>query len=182
MPWPRSLEGRRSLLSREGEVSQIILPPVPPLPDWVGEEERHLCPVFGWLRLAIGDTGGQMLHSPSCHTVRSRPVQSADHMPWWEVLLEGRRGLCGVCNGPCVRDLVPLTGFVAAVDVWHQRGRDRIERWQQGALQRLLTATSAARAMALEPDITLAHRIVAALTGFSAAAAAATGSRCDDAS
>jgi hypothetical protein len=142
---------------------ELILPPVPVLPDWVDEEERLLASVFGWLRLAIADTTGQMLHSPACRTVRSRPIQLTDHLPWWKVMLEGRRRVCGVCDGPCMRDLVPLAGFTAAVDVWHYRGRERVERWQQGAFQRLLSATSAARAQVLEPDITLAHRIISAL-------------------
>jgi hypothetical protein len=57
-----------------------------------------------------------------------------------------------------------MGGFVAAVDVWHDRGRDQIEQWQLAAFQRLLSATSAARAQIQEPDITLAWRIVAALT------------------
>ena len=142
---------------------EITLPPIPPLPGWVREEERAFAPIFGWLRLAIGDTGGQMLHSSACRSVRSCPVLFADHMPWWQVMLENPRRVCGICYGPCIRDLVPMAGFVAAADVWEYRGRDRIERWQQAAFQRLLTATAAARADALEPDITLAHRITAAL-------------------
>lgn len=56
-----------------------------------------------------------------------------------------------------------MAGFVAAVDVWHDRGCGRIERWQQAAFQRLLSKTAAARVQALEPDITLAWRITAAL-------------------
>jgi hypothetical protein len=142
---------------------ELLLPPVPPLPDWVGEEERAMAPVFGWLRLAIADTSGERLHSPGCQFVRSCPVLLADHAPWWHVMLENRRRLCGTCSGPGVRDLVPIAGFVAAVDVWQDRGRGRIERWQQAAFQRLLSKTAAARAQALEPDITLAWRITAAL-------------------
>ena len=142
---------------------ELMLPPVPVLPDWAEGEDRRKLAVLGWLRLAVGDTSGRMLHSPACHTVRSRPIARADHVPWWALVFAGRGGVCGVCGGPCVRDLLPLAGFVAAVDAWHHRGRDRIERWQQAAFQRLLTATSAARAQALEPDVTLAHRIIAAL-------------------
>lgn len=78
-------------------------------------------------------------------------------------MLESPRQLCGRCGGPGVRDLVPLAGFVAAVDVWDARGRERIEQWQQAAFQRLLAATAAARAQSLEPDITLSARIVEAL-------------------
>lgn len=78
-------------------------------------------------------------------------------------MLESPRRLCSKCDGPAVRDLVPMAGFVAAVDVWHARGRDRVERWQQAAFQRLIAATMTARAQALEPDITLAWRITAAL-------------------
>ncbi|MBY8856756.1 hypothetical protein K7711_09735 [Nocardia sp. CA2R105] len=62
-----------------------------------------------------------------------------------------------------MRDLVALAGFVAAVDVWRDRERSRIERWQQAAFYRLLSATACARAEALEPDITLTWRIVASL-------------------
>jgi hypothetical protein len=104
-----------------------------------------------------------MLHSPACRALRSLPVSLADHEPWWMVMLEDPRRVCGRCDGPAVRDLVPVAGLLAAVDVWHDRGEGRIERWQQAAFQRLLSATSAARAHAREPDITLGWRIVAAL-------------------
>ncbi|MDA3646282.1 hypothetical protein LZ318_28975 [Saccharopolyspora indica] len=142
---------------------ELLLPPVPVLPDWVDEDDRTTAPVFGWLRLAVADTSGRLLHSPGCRSVRSYPVQLADHVPWWLVMLEHPRQLCAICGGPAVRDLVAMAGFVAAVDVWHARGCDKIERWQQTALQRLLSATALARAEAQEPDITLAWRIVAAL-------------------
>jgi hypothetical protein len=142
---------------------ELLLPPVPALPAWVDEDERAVAPTFGWLRLAVGDTGGELLHSPGCASVRSRPILLTDHLPWWLVMIERPRRMCGRCGGPGVRDLVPMAGFVAAVDVWHERGRGRIERWQQTAFQRLLAATAAARAQTLEPDITLAWRIVAAL-------------------
>ncbi|WP_156959330.1 hypothetical protein [Nocardia sp. BMG51109] len=142
---------------------ELVLPPVPTLPNWVDEQERDMAPVFGWLRLAVGDTSGESLHSPGCRSVRSRPVLLTDHLPWWRVMLEDGRRLCGICGGPAVRDLVALAGFVAAVDVWRDRERSRIERWQQAAFYRLLSATAYARAEALEPDITLAWRIVASL-------------------
>ncbi|MCE7009986.1 hypothetical protein LWC34_45345 [Kibdelosporangium philippinense] len=143
---------------------ELLLPPVPALPDWVDEHERSMAPSFGWLRLAVGDTSGERLHSPGCRSVRSRHVLEADHMPWWLLMLEKPQRLCGRCDGPGVRDLVPMAGFVAAVDVWHARGRDRIERWQQATFQRLLSTAAAARTQMLEPDITLTWRIVAALT------------------
>lgn len=152
---------RESVAASGGE---LVLPPVPTLPDWVDEEERAVAPVFGWLRLAVGDTSGERLHSPGCASVRSRPVPQTDHMPWWLVMLERPQRLCGRCGGPCVRDLVSLAGFVAAVDVWQDRGRSRIERWQQATLHRLLSATAAARTQTFEPDITLTWRIVATLT------------------
>lgn len=142
----------------------LLLPPVPSLPDWVREEDRLMVPALGWLRLAVADTSGEKLHSPSCHVVRSRSVSQADHLPWWRVMVEGSHRVCGVCDGPCVRDLVPLVGFTAAVDVWHHRGRDGIEQWQQAAFQRLLAATSTVRAAMPEPDILLGHRIVDALS------------------
>ncbi|MCR6490805.1 hypothetical protein M8542_49265 [Amycolatopsis sp. OK19-0408] len=141
----------------------LLLPPVPALPDWVKETDRAMAPTFGWLRLAVGDTDGERLHSPGCALVRSRPAALTEHVPWWQVMLDSAR-LCGNCGGPGVRDLVPLAGFVAAVDVWRDRGKSRIERWQQAAFQRLLSATAAARAQTLAPDITLTSRIVAALT------------------
>lgn len=143
---------------------ELLLPPVPTLPDWIDEEERAIAPLFGWLRVAVGDTNGEMLHSPGCASVRSRPVLLTDHAPWWLVMLESPRRLCSRCEGPSVRDLVAMAGFVAAADTWHARGDGRIEQWQQAAFQRLLAATAAARAQALEPDITLASRIVTALT------------------
>jgi hypothetical protein len=171
IPRPRELLGEADVAFvsalREQVVASggnLLLPPVPLLPDWVSEEDRQMAPAFGWLRLAVADTSGEKLHSPSCHIVRSRSVPLADHMPWWRVMVESSRRVCGVCDGPCVRDLVPLAGFAAAVDVWHHRGRDRIEQWQQAAFQRLLAVTSVARAEALEPDITLAHRIIDALS------------------
>ncbi|MBE1467430.1 hypothetical protein H4W33_006442 [Kibdelosporangium phytohabitans] len=143
---------------------QLLLPPVPSLPTWVDEEEQAMAPTLGWIRLVIGDTSGQRLHSPGCNTVRSRPAVSAEHAPWWQIMLESPHRLCGVCGGPGARDLLPIAGFVAAVDVWDSRGRDRIERWQQAAFQRLLSATAIARTQVPEPDITLAWRIVSALT------------------
>ncbi|WP_434450079.1 hypothetical protein [Lentzea sp. E54] len=142
---------------------ELLLPPVPALPDWVDEDMRTIAPLFGWLRVAVADTSGEMLHSPGCTVVRSRPILLGDHVPWWLVLLESPRRLCSKCDGPSVRDLVPMAGFVAAVDVWHARGGDRIEQWQQAAFQRLIAATMTARTQALEPDITLAWRITAAL-------------------
>ncbi|WP_157528976.1 hypothetical protein [Nocardia sp. NRRL S-836] len=142
---------------------ELLLPPVPTLPDWVDEDMRTIASLFGWLRVAVADTSGEMLHSPGCTVVRSRPVLLVDHVPWWLVMLESPRRLCSKCDGPAVRDLVPMAGFVAAVDVWHARGCDRIEQWQQAAFQRLIAATMTARTQALEPDITLAWRITATL-------------------
>ena len=171
MPQPGSLLGetdiafvkaiREDIAASGGE---LLLPPVPELPSWVNEDERALAPIFGWIRLAVGDTTGELLHSPGCSAVRSRSVLRTEHVPWWQVMLESPRQLCGRCGGPAVRDLVAMAGFVAAVDVWNARGAGRLERWQQAAFQRLLSATAAARAQALEPDITAAWRIVAALT------------------
>ncbi|MGW0518254.1 hypothetical protein [Crossiella sp. NPDC003009] len=142
---------------------ELLLPPVPTLPDWADEHDRALASTFGWLRLAVGDTDGSKLHSPGCSLVRSRSVFLTKHTPWWLVMLESRHRLYGKCGGPSARDLVALTGFVAAVEVWDARGRREIERWQQAAFQRLLVATAAARAQSLEPDITLASRAVTAL-------------------
>lgn len=151
---------RDSIAASAGE---FLLPPVPALPEWVDEKERALAPVLGWLRLAVGATSGKQLHSPGCFSVQSRPVPLADHVPWWLVMIEDPQRLCGRCGGPGLRDLVPLAGFVAAVDVWQDRGRSRMERWQQAAFHQLLVATAVARAQTLEPDITLAARIVATL-------------------
>ncbi|MER6991683.1 hypothetical protein ABT337_15555 [Saccharopolyspora hirsuta] len=170
IPQPEKLLGEKDVSFVEAVREQIaaaggalLLPPVPVLPDWTDEDDRAMAPVFGWLRLAVADTSGDLLHSPGCRSVRSRPVQLVDHVPWWHVMLAKPRQLCSVCGGPAVRDLVALAGFAAAVDVWHARGRGKIERWQQAALQRLLSVTALARAEALEPDITLAWRIVSAL-------------------
>ncbi|SDN11432.1 hypothetical protein SAMN04488074_1358 [Lentzea albidocapillata subsp. violacea] len=170
IPQPRSLLGEHEVAFvnaiLEGIAAsggELLLPPVPALPDWVDEDERSIASLFGWLRVAMGDTNGEMLHSPGCTVVRSRPVLLTEHVPWWLVMLESPRKLCSKCDGPAVRDLVPMAGFVAAVDVWHARGGDRIEQWQQATFQRLIAATMAARAQALEPDITLAWRITAAL-------------------
>lgn len=145
---------------------ELLLPPVPALPGWIGETEGSVAPMFGWLRLAVGDTSGERIHSPGCTSLQSRsdPALLADHMPWWLMMLEKPQRACGRCNGPGVRDLVPMAGFVAAVDVWEARGRGGIERWQQAAFQRLLSVTTAARVQMLEPDITLSWRIVATLT------------------
>jgi hypothetical protein len=141
---------------------ELLLPPVPPLPEWIDEDERAVAEIFGWLRLAIGDTNGRLLHSPGCSSLSSSQLLLSDHAPWWQVALQNLR-FCGRCGGPGVRDLIQLAGFTAAADVWHARGRDRIEGWQQAAVQRLLVATAAARVKILEPDITLTWRIVAAL-------------------
>lgn len=146
---------------------QLLLPPVPPMPEWVRDEDRLAAPVFGWLRLAVGDTSGSMLHQPDCHVLRgnSRSVDHADHVPWWRVMLEDpRRRICGVCYGPGVRDVPALAGFLAASDVWNDRGRDRIEEWQFAALYQLLHVTYTARANVLEPDVTLLSRILTALS------------------
>src|SRR5439155_1779241 len=101
---------------------ELLLPPVPELPYWVDEDARAMGPVFGWLRLAVGDTSGELLHAPGCTSLRSRPVLLTNHVPWWLVMLENPRRLCGQCGGPGVRDLVPMAGFVAAVEVWDGRG------------------------------------------------------------
>jgi hypothetical protein len=143
---------------------ELLLPPVPPLPDWVREQKRAFAPVFGWLRLAAGDTTGRRLHATDCRSLRSQPTLLADHLPWWMVMLEDPDRLCGRCGGPGVRDVAAMASFAAAAaDVWDARGRDRIERWQQAAFQRLVSEACKARAQALEPDITLAWRITAAL-------------------
>lgn len=142
----------------------LLIPTVPPLPEWVDKQARAVAPALGWLRLAVGDTGGDHLHSPGCASSYSKSSLLSDHLPWWMVMLERPQHLCGRCGGPDLRDLVPLTGFVAAADVWQDRGRNRIERWQQAAFQRLLSATAAARAQIAEPDVTLTCRIVAALS------------------
>lgn len=63
-----------------------------------------------------------------------------------------------------MRDMIALAGFFAASDVWQARQRSHIERWQRAALYRLLSATVAARARMMEPDHTLASRIVAGLS------------------
>ncbi|MGP4019133.1 hypothetical protein [Saccharopolyspora sp. 5N708] len=125
-PQPGSLLGEADIAfvnaARDGIAAsggELLLPPVPTLPDWVDEEERVVAPLFGWLRLAVGDTSGRLLHSPGCSSVRSRPILLTDHVPWWLVMLENPQRLCSRCDGPGVRDLVSLAGFVAAVDVWH---------------------------------------------------------------
>lgn len=145
---------------------QLLLPPVPPMPDWVRDKNRIAAPVFGWIRLAVGDTSGSMLHQPDCHVLRgnSRSVDHADHLPWWHVMLEHpRERICGVCYGPGVRDVLALAGFLAASDVWEDRGRDQIEEWQLASLYQLLHVTYTARANILEPDVTLLAEIVTAL-------------------
>src|SRR5262249_7702096 len=143
---------------------EILLPPTPRLPEWVSDERRTMAPILGWLRVAIAETSGRLIHSPGCRSVRSQPVLQADHLPWWQIMLEDPDRICSVCGGPSIRDLVPLAGFVAAVDVWLARGSSRIERWQHETLLRLLSATAMARAEAMEPDVTLTCRVVAALT------------------
>jgi hypothetical protein len=146
---------------------QILLPPVPPMPDWVRDTDRLSAPVFGWLRLAVGDTTGSMLHQPDCYVLRgnSRSVDTADHLPWWHVMLEDpRQRICGVCHGPGIRDVLALAGFLAAADVWDGRGRDRIEQWQVESFYQLLHVTYAARVNMLEPDVTLLSRIVTVLS------------------
>jgi hypothetical protein len=142
---------------------ELVLPPVPRLPHRLEPGERAMASVFGWLRLAVGSTNGRSLHSPACHTIRSESAALANHLPWWQVILEHPNRLCGVCYGPSLRDLLPMVGFTAASDVWNDRGRDRVERWQHAAFQRLVAAAAAARARIAEPDITLTWRIVAAL-------------------
>lgn len=62
---------------------ELLLPPVPPMPVWLDERRRTVAPVLGWLRLVVGDTGGQMLHSPACQALRSRRIDESDHRPWW---------------------------------------------------------------------------------------------------
>jgi hypothetical protein len=142
---------------------ELLLPPVPPLPAWVDEQDRTIASLLGWLRVAVAYTTGRLLHSPGCRTVTAYSVLESEHRPWWLVLFEDPERLCGVCGGPAVRDLVAVAGFVAAADVWRDRRRERIERWQQAAFQRLLAATTIARAQALEPDVTLTARIVTVL-------------------
>ncbi len=142
---------------------EIVLPPVPALPSWLDDEVLERSAAFGWLRAAIGDTDGVLLHDPGCRVIRSRPLSQVDHVPLWRVLIERPDRLCSVCGGPALRDLVPLAGFVAAVDVWHVRGCGPVERWQQVALQRLVAASAEARARLAEPEVTLAARIVGAL-------------------
>jgi len=142
---------------------EIVLPPVPALPSWLDDEVLERSAAFGWLRAAIGDTDGVLLHDPGCRVIRSRPLSQVDHVPLWRVLIERPDRLCSVCGGPALRDLVPLAGFVAAVDVWHVRGCGPVERWQQVALQRLVATSAEARARLAEPEVTLAARIVGAL-------------------
>ncbi len=141
----------------------VVLPPVPALPSWLDDEVLERSAAFGWLRAAIGDTDGVLLHDPGCRVIRSRPLSQVDHVPLWRVLIERPDRLCSVCGGPALRDLVPLAGFVAAVDVWHVRGCGPVERWQQVALQRLVATSAEARARLAEPEVTLAARIVGAL-------------------
>lgn len=143
----------------------LLLPAVPQLPDWVEYEFRETAFVFGWLRLAVADSSGEKLHDAGCTLLHYHvPVLECAHQPWWSVLLADETSLCAHCGGPGLRDLVAFAGFAAAADVWKARGCDRIEDWQQQALQRLVAATAAARAQSSEPDITLGHRAVGALT------------------
>lgn len=176
VPRPRDLLGEsdvafvgalREQIAASG--SEILLPPVPVLRDWKRDEDdegRQLLGALGWIRVAVGHTSGQKLHSPRCHVLKSGrgSVATADHIPWWRAVAEHPYDVCGVCYGPCMRDLVPMAGFTAAVDVWHHRGRGGIEKWQQAAFQRLLAVTSMARSEAAEPDITLTHRIIDVLS------------------
>jgi hypothetical protein len=48
----------------EASDGELLLPPVPALPDWVDEDMRAVSSLFGWVRVAVGDTSGEMLHSP----------------------------------------------------------------------------------------------------------------------
>jgi hypothetical protein len=146
---------------------QILLPSVPPMPDWVRDEDRLSASGFGWLRLAVADTTGSMLHQPDCHVLRgnSRSVDHANHLSWWHVMLEDQRQrICGVCYGPGIRDVLALAGFLAAADVWDSRRRDRIEQWQAESFYQLLSVTYAARAAIMEPDVTLLSRIVTVMS------------------
>lgn len=146
------------------EGGELRLPYVPRLPDWLDDEPRQRAAAFGWLRLDIGDTSGDHLHSTSCHTIRSQARSDAEHMPLWEVELEHCGNICTVCGGPNVRDLLAYAHFTAAVDVWTARQRPAIERWQRIALLRLVAASAESRANGGEPDVTLAARIVDALS------------------
>jgi hypothetical protein len=146
------------------EGGAISLPHVPRLPSWLDEGDRELVEVFGWLRLAIGDTSGQRLHATSCHTIKSFSHVSSEHEPLWRVALEKRDNICGVCDGPNIRDVLPFAHFTAAVDVWDARDRQLIEPWQRVTFLRLVAVNAAARAELGEPDVTLAARIVDALS------------------
>jgi hypothetical protein len=117
-----------------GQGSEITLPWVPRLPDWVDGEEQGLLKSFGWLRMALGDTSGRNMHAPGCHTIRSGSGLLADHLPLWQVVVEDQKNLCGVCGGPGLRDLLEFSGFIAAADVWSSRGNAELERWQVVAI------------------------------------------------
>ncbi|WP_156959901.1 hypothetical protein [Nocardia sp. BMG51109] len=142
---------------------ELRLPWVPRMPEWLDDEDRVLAETFGWLRVGVADTGGQLIHSVGCRSVNSRSLEHADHIPLWAILVENKRLLCSVCGGPGFRDLVPLAEFIAAVDVWSARNRDSVEPWQRIALLRLIAASAYARAAAEEPEVTLAGRITETL-------------------
>ncbi|HEX8866363.1 MAG TPA: hypothetical protein VF821_11980, partial [Lentzea sp.] len=40
----------------EASGGELLLPPVPALPDWVDEDMRKVASLFGWVRVAVGDT------------------------------------------------------------------------------------------------------------------------------
>ena len=145
------------------EGGELRLPYVPRLPDWLGDEAGERAATFGWIRLAVGDTSGDRLHSTSCHTIRSHTASDADHSPLWRIELTHRDDVCTVCGGPNLRDHLPFAHFTAAVDVWTARQRSAIERWQRVAFLRLIAANAESRAQCGEPDVTLAARIVDAL-------------------
>lgn len=154
----------RAVLARvAADGGRLLLPSVPQLPEWVEQGRREIASMFGWLRVTVADSSGVKLHAAGCRSVHTVPVLECAHLPWWSVLLKDDHVICARCEGPGLRDLVAFAGFAAAADVWKARGCNRIENWQQQALQRLIVTTAAARAQIPEPDITLTYSAVSAL-------------------
>lgn len=135
-----------AVLARQESIGgQLTLPPAPRLPDWAATDDSALIGDFGWIRVALGNTSGDNLHDPGCRTISGGSLEDADHIPWWQLLLEPPRRICGVCNGPGVRDLPALAAFVAASDAWQERERASLEPWQITAVQKLVIAAAPSR-------------------------------------
>jgi hypothetical protein len=67
---------------------ELLLPSMPALPDWVDEDMRAVASLFGWLRVAVADTSGEMLHSPGVPLYFGQ-VDRVHHLPALRPVPEG---------------------------------------------------------------------------------------------